>query len=176
MKNGHCSTIFWALLRLTLGWTFFWAFIDKLFGLGFATCRSADTGVIDILCDKAWLSGGSPTYGFLTNATKGPFAEIFQSMAGHPVTDSLFMLGLAGVGISLLLGIFVKPAGVAGAAMMLLMFLAASLLPANNPLIDEHIIYAIAMIGFAYVNAGQTYGLGKWWAKTSLVKKYPFLQ
>ena len=27
----------WAALRLAMGWTFFWAFADKLFGLGYAT-------------------------------------------------------------------------------------------------------------------------------------------
>ncbi|HLV72357.1 MAG TPA: hypothetical protein VKY91_06180, partial [Vulgatibacteraceae bacterium] len=27
----------WAAARLALGWIFAWAFVDKLFGLGFAT-------------------------------------------------------------------------------------------------------------------------------------------
>ena len=37
-----------AALRLVLGFTFMWAFIDKLFGLGYATPAA-----------KAWISGGS---------------------------------------------------------------------------------------------------------------------
>lgn len=44
----------WGLLRLGMGWIFFWAFIDKVFGLGFATA----TG-------KGWIDGVSPTFGFL---------------------------------------------------------------------------------------------------------------
>ncbi len=50
----------WSLLRLLLGWSFLWAFLDKMFGLGFATCR-LEGGGIDFGCDAAMLSGGSPT-------------------------------------------------------------------------------------------------------------------
>ncbi len=55
----------WAVLRLGMGWTFSWAFIDKVFGLGFATKAAG-----------AWLNGGSPTFGFLKFGTKGPFADL----------------------------------------------------------------------------------------------------
>ena len=68
-------------LRTALGWTFLWAFLDKTFALGFATGRAED-GTIDFLGDAAWISGGSPTAGFLTFATGGPFAGFFQSFAG----------------------------------------------------------------------------------------------
>jgi len=50
-----------------MGWTMLWPFLDKLFGLGFATSS-----------DKSWLSGTSPTFGFLKFGTKGPFMQFFQ--------------------------------------------------------------------------------------------------
>jgi hypothetical protein len=54
--------------------------------------------------DKWWLS----YFGFLKFATKGPFAGVFQAMAGNPLVDWLFMLGLLGIGLGLMLGIFMK--------------------------------------------------------------------
>ena len=124
-------------LRLAMGFTFLWAFFDKLFGLGFATTTA-----------KAWINGGSPTYGFLTMATKGPFVEFFKSLAGSPIVDWLFMIGLLAVGLTLIFNRLIKWGALAGGLMMLLMYLAA-LPPANNPVIDDHIIYilVLAVIG-----------------------------
>src|SRR3989338_5392234 len=90
-------------LRLVMGFIFLWAFLDKVFGLGFATTR-----------DKAWLQGGSPTTGFLSFGVKGPFAEIFHSLAGVIVVDWLFMLGLLFVGLTLMFNRYVKWGCVAG--------------------------------------------------------------
>ena len=39
-----------ALSRILLGFVFLWAFLDKTFGLGFATAA-----------EKAWVAGGSPS-------------------------------------------------------------------------------------------------------------------
>ncbi len=120
-------------LRLVMGFIFLWAFFDKVFGLGFATTS-----------DRAWIHGGSPTAGFLTNAVKGPFAEIFHSLAGVAIVDWLFMLGLLFVGLTLIFNKYVKWGCVAGGLMLLLMYLAL-IPPENNPLIDEHIIYILVL-------------------------------
>ncbi|OGD95866.1 hypothetical protein A3F02_01890 [Candidatus Curtissbacteria bacterium RIFCSPHIGHO2_12_FULL_38_9b] len=153
-----------AILRLSLGWIFFWAFIDKLYGLGFATTS-----------DKSWLAGGSPTFGFLKNATQGPFSSFYHSIAGTPVVDFLFMAGLGLIGVSLILGVGVKIAGYSGALMMLLMW-SAVLPPQNNPVLDDHIIYLIILITLASSKSGHIWGLGKQWSSTSIVKKYKFLE
>ena len=147
-----------------MGWMMLWAFLDKLFGLGFSTAA-----------EKSWLQGGSPTFGFLKAATAGPFAAFYQSIAGNPLVDWLFMLGLLLIGTALILGIGMKIAGYSGALLMVLMW-TAHLPPAQNPLLDEHIIYILIFLGFTTVKAGQWFGLGKWWVKTGLVKKSPFLE
>ncbi len=154
----------WALLRLGMGGIFLWAFLDKLFGLGFATAP-----------DKAWLAGGSPTYGFLKSATYGPLATFYSSLAGNVAVDWLFMLGLLGVGVALIVGVATRIAGYAGAIMMVLIW-TALLPPKNNPLLDDHIIYTFVLIGLSIVKSGQWFGLGKWWSKTDLVKRYPLLE
>ena len=172
MKINHILGV----LRLGMGWIFFWAFVDKLFGLGFATCRDAATGTVQVLCQTAWLSGGSPTSGFLKFATKGPFADFFQGLAGNAFIDWFFMLGLAGVGLALLLGIFVKFGSYSGILMLVLMYAAGFILPEHNPFLDEHIIYAIILAGVAVSHAGQYFGFGKWWSNIKFVKKYPVLE
>ena len=96
----------WGVLRLGMGWIFFWAFIDKLFGLGFATASG-----------DAWLAGGSPTFGFLNFGAKGPFVEFYNAIAGNVFVDWMFMIGLLAVGLPLLLGIGVKLAGYTGTLM-----------------------------------------------------------
>ena len=152
------------ILRIAFGWIFLWAFIDKTWGLGYATTP-----------EKAWLEGMSPTEGFLTHATQGPFAELFQSLAGNVVVDWLFMLGLLGIGVALILGIGLRIAGWSGALLMLLMWLAV-LPPANNPIVDDHIIYMLLLILVALKPAvGEHLGLGSWWKNTSLVKKFGWL-
>lgn len=137
-----------------------WAFMDKLWGLGFATPA-----------EKSWLNGVSPTLGYLKSAA-GPLAGFYQAIAGNPVTDFLFMLGLACVGTALLLGVCVRVAGYSGALMMLLMW-SSHLPPQQNPFLDQHIIYILVFIGLSFSDAGETWGLGKWWGKTKLVKKFP---
>lgn len=152
------------LVRISLGWTFLWAFFDKLLGLGFATEP-----------DKAWLVGGSPTTGFLTFGVKGPFAEFYQSLAGSPFVDWLFMLGLLLIGVTLTFGIMTRWGAIFGALMLVLMYTAGFMPPEHNPVTDDHIIYALVLLSFLYMPVGEWLGFEKQWKQTDLVKAYPWL-
>lgn len=158
----NMKAIFIGLTRISLGWTFLWAFFDKLIGLGFTTCRMDDGSVVK-MCEKAWMSGGSPTSGFLKFGTHGPLAEFFQSLAGSAFVDWLFMLGLLGVGIGLLFGILTRLSIFSGVFMMALMYLAA-MPPEHNPITDDHMIYAFVLLSFLFIPAHEYLGLGKKWA------------
>lgn len=174
-KKQERTMKLWGLTRISLGFVFLWAFFDKLIGLGFATCRDNATNAINVMCDSAWLQGGSPTYGFLNFGTSGPFADTFQSLAGNTAIDWLFMIGLLGIGLALTLGIGMRIAAYSGAAMMILMYLAA--LPSeNNPIIDDHIVYALVLFGLLSQDEEQRFGLGPRWKKLDIVKKYPLLR
>ena len=125
--------------------------------------------------DKSWLAGNSPTYGFLMFGADSMFKSLFNSMAGNQLVDILFMLGLLGLGLGLLLGVMVKIASYAAILLMALMWLA--LVPGeNNPVIDEHLIYILVFIGLAITDSGKTFGLGNWWAKKKFVKKNRVLE
>ncbi|WP_406109096.1 hypothetical protein [Micromonospora globbae] len=151
-------------LRLALGWTFLWAFLDKTFGLGHETTTA-----------QAWVNGGSPTKGFLGHAVAGPFADLYRSFAGAAWADWLFMLGLAAIGTALVLGIGTRIAAVAGALLLVMMWTAV-LPPENNPFMDDHLIYAGVLAVLALTAAGDTLGLGRYWARLPLVRRLPVLK
>lgn len=116
-----------------MAFIFLWAFLDKVFGLGFATTS-----------DKAWINGGSPTAGFLSFGTHGPLGNLFQGLSGVVAVDWVFMLGLLFIGATLLLNKFVTWGAIAGIILMILMWL-SMLPPENNPIVDEHIVYALVL-------------------------------
>lgn len=158
------SALFPALLRLALGWTFFWPFLDKMFGLGFSTPAG-----------KGWIDGFSPTTAFLAKAVKGPLAPFFHGLAGQGWVDFLFMLGLCLIGLALLLGIGMRVACYAGVLLVALMYLSL-IWPAQNPFLDEHVIYALALLWLSVTPAaGDILGFGRHWKKSDAVKKQPFL-
>lgn len=153
-----------AATRLALGTVFLWAFLDKLFGLGHETASKV-----------AWIHGGSPTGGFLAHAPSGPFAGLYNGIAGSAWADSLFMAGLAGIGIALMLGIAMRIAAVSGAALLIMMW-SAVLPPANNLFMDDHLIYALVLVVLALTAAGKTLGLGRLWERIPLVARHGALK
>ncbi|WP_433361195.1 DoxX family membrane protein [Actinoplanes sp. CA-142083] len=163
-----------ALLRVALGFIFLWSFLDKALGLGYSTPEA-----------RAWINGGSPTKGFLASVDVGPLQDFFHDIAGKPWADWLFMLGLLGLGLALILGIGLRVAAVAMVAMMALMWLAewplakttdaGDLTGSSNPVDDYHVIYALSAIVIALTYAGRTWGLGRWWAALPLVRKNRWL-
>jgi thiosulfate dehydrogenase (quinone) large subunit len=164
-----------AVTRISLGWVFLWAFLDKTFALGFATGVDPETGAVDRFGDAAWINGGSPTEGFLAFGTSGPFADLYQNIAGAAWADWLFMTGLLGIGLTLMLGIGMRIGTISGALLVTLMWTAA-LPPENNPFMDDHIIYALVLVSLMLANAGHTLGLGKYWEKLPLVAKNGWLK
>jgi thiosulfate dehydrogenase (quinone) large subunit len=153
-----------AVLRIVVGLSFLWAFVDKVFGLGYATKSG-----------KGWIDGGDPTAGFLGKGTSGPFADFYQSLAGDWWVSPLFMVGLAGIGFALTFGVGMRIAAVAGTLLYLLMW-SANLPPENNPVLDDHIVGAVTVVVLALVAAGNVWGFGKWWSSLDFVRKYPWMR
>jgi len=160
-----------AVLRIATGFVFLWAFLDKTFGLNYATPSA-----------KAWINGGSPTQGFLAHVETGPFQSTFHSIAGAGWANWLFMLGLLGIGVALIAGVAVRIAAVSGVLMLAFMWFAEFPLAQHtsagvptgspNPLTDSHFIYAVVLIVLAATYAGTTWGLGRIWARLPLVQKH----
>jgi thiosulfate dehydrogenase [quinone] large subunit len=153
-----------AVLRIAYGLTFLWAFVDKVFGLGYATPSG-----------KGWIDGGDPTAGFLGKGASGPFESFYHSLVGDFWVTPLFMIALVGIGLALTLGIGMRIAAVSGTVLYLMMW-SAVLPPDNNPVLDDHIIGAITLIALALVAAGNVWGFGRWWSRLSIVERYPWLR
>jgi thiosulfate dehydrogenase [quinone] large subunit len=83
------------------------------------------------------------------------------------------MFGLLGLGVALILGIGMNIACYGGVVFVLLLW-SSHLPPASNPITDQHIIYALVLLGLWAVKAGRTLGLGGWWSR--LIARVPILE
>jgi len=160
-----------AALRVGVGFAFFWAFLDKTFGLGYSTPSA-----------RAWIHGGSPTKGFLASVNVGPWQSMYHAWAGKQWADWLFMLGLLGIGLALILGIGLRFAAVAGTILVAMMWFAVfppakhaadgSASGSVNPFVDEHVMDALALFTIAAFGTGSRLGLGAMWAKLPFVRRH----
>ena len=128
-----------ALLRIAVGWLFFYAGITKVL-------------------DPAWSAEG-----YLKGAES--FSGFFGWLASAdilPLTNFVNEWGLTVIGIALIIGIGARTAALAGAAMMILYWLPVLDFPyagEHSYIVDEHIIYALVLLFFAVVRAGRIWGL-----------------
>lgn len=153
-----------AIARIVIGFFFMWPFLDKLFGLGYATPSG-----------QGWLAGNSPAQGFIGRIDN--FMAPILSMFNNSFGDIFFMFALFGIGIAFILGAGLRIAGIGGSILVLLMWL--SQLPfaatamvdgqmvrgATNPIIDDHWLEALILLICAFTYAGDTWGVGKLWAR-----------
>lgn len=130
--------IFIFLLRISLGWIFFYSGLTKIL-------------------DKTWSAKG-----FLLSAKTFPgLYEWFASEQNILWVDFLNRWGQLLIGVALLLGIFVGVAGFAGAAMMALYYFPGLEFPyvEHGFLVDEHVIYFLAFFLLIRLRAGRIFGL-----------------
>jgi thiosulfate dehydrogenase (quinone) large subunit len=162
-----------AVTRLATGFIFLWAFLDKAFGLHYATGATVAGSAPSL----SWINGGTPSQGFMAHAAIGPFKGVFASMASVG-TDWLFMLAMLGVGVAVMLGIGLRVSAVAGSLVMAMMWIAEWPLiqGSSNPLVDYHVIYALSLILCAVLLAGDTWGLGRRWARLPIVQRFGWLR
>ncbi|MGH2631596.1 MAG: hypothetical protein ACRDHI_13710 [Actinomycetota bacterium] len=173
------------LLRVAMGWTFLWAFLDKAFGLGFSTGRDVETGAIVFGGPEAWINGGSPTAGVLGFAMKGPFEGFYRTITGFTTgaagpevaawVDWVYMLSMLAIGVGLILGVGTRLAALGGIVWMAIFYTATAIWPEHNPFLDDHVIEAIVLAGLFLANAGRYYGLGKAWQRLGFVEGRPLL-
>ena len=128
-------------LRLVMGWALLYPGINHLTGL--AGFREATAGMI---------SGAATT-------AANPFAGYFAMLQPHAgALAVLNAVGLTLVGAALMVGAFVRLAGLGGAVMML-HYWAASLPLAHSLVVDDHVVYALLLFGLGALGAGRLLGL-----------------
>ncbi len=138
MSNFQKLSLF--LLRITTGWLLFYAGLTKLMNPTWSAASYLTTA-------KTF----SGLYGWLASPSMLPFVDFINEW------------GLTLIGAALILGIFVRFSGIAGAILMLLYYfpvLEPGLVIAHGWLVDEHIIYAAGLLTLASWRAGRVWGLG----------------
>jgi thiosulfate dehydrogenase [quinone] large subunit len=127
------------VLRVTTGWMMFYAGITKV-------------------VDPAWSAEG-----YLKGAKMFPaLFSWFATPAILPYVNFVNEWGLTLLGVSLIIGFGVRFTSVAGSVLMLLYYfpvLDGWYPNAHSFLVDEHIIYAAALLVFAAVRAGRVWGV-----------------
>lgn len=127
------------LLRVSLGWVFFWAGITKVL-------------------DPAWSAEG-----FLRGAKTFPgLFQWFASPGILPFTNIMNEWGLTLLGVSLILGIGIRWSAPLSVILMLLYYFPILQFPYPNPhsyIVDEHIVYALSLLVLMASNAGRYWGL-----------------
>ncbi len=130
------------LLRVSMGWLMFYAGITKVL-------------------NPEWSSAGY----LKTAATFSGLYQWFLQPEILPVIDFINEWGLTSLGISLMLGLFVRLAAPLGALLMIFYYLPILKFPyvaSHSFLVDEHIIYALVLIFLAAIKSGNIWGLGKY--------------
>ena len=144
------------LLRVSMGWFIFYAGITKVL-------------------NPEWSAAG-----YLKGAKT--FVGFYEWLLQPNILPSINFLnewGLTLVGISLILGLFVRLGSIFGAALMVLYYFPILNFPYPNPytfLIDDHIIYALVMILLATLRAGRVWGLENWCSSLPICSRYPKLR
>lgn len=144
------------LLRLSMGWLMFYAGITKIL-------------------NPQWTAAG-----YLNNAkTYGGLFQWFATPANIGWVNFVNEWGLTLLGASLILGIAVRLSSILGVALMALYYLPILSFPivgAHSYIVDEHVIYALVLVLFATLRAGQYYGLETWCAKLPICSRFPRLR
>ncbi len=144
------------LLRLALGALYFYAGITK---------------VLDPNWSAAFYLKGAKTFPALY--------AFFLQPSLLPTINFINEWGLTLIGLSLILGIFVRVASVSGIILMLLYYfpiLDGAYPNAHSLIVDEHIVYACALFVLASFRAGRVFGLEKWCESLPICSRFPKLR
>lgn len=151
MKTSQKVSLF--LLRVSIGWLFFYSGVTKI-------------------ANPEWSAAG-----FLNNAkTFQEFFSFFAQPEILPLVNILNSWGQMLIGAALLLGIFVRLASFSGVLLMILYYLPILQFPYPNQssfIIDQHIIYAAALLVLATLKAGKAWGLQKRLFQLQFFSRHP---
>lgn len=134
------------LLRVSMGWVYLYA------------------------GSKLLLNPSNSAAGYLQGAKT--FTGIYHWLAGSDIVSVITFINewaLFLLGVSLVLGIFVRWSSILGAILMLLFYFPVLQFPyigTTSFIIDEHIVYALVLILLGALGAGHIWGLDKFFSKS----------
>ena len=157
------------VLRAVVGLGFLFAGLDKFFMWASGTPFTAK-GFLAFASNGAWL-GSDPKA--IVNPTHGFWVSVASNPGLMSIIDTLVVFGECAVGIALILGLASRFAGLCGASMMALFYI-ANWSFANGP-INEQLMYGVIAGTIAFVGAG-AYALDTAVAKIPVLQKVPVIK
>ena len=150
----RCLIVFF---RLAMGWTFLYAASHQVFVPGWSVA------------------------GFLNNTkTFHDLFAVFATPTTAPIVSFVVSYGHLLIGLSLIVGLFVRVSASFGILLMILYWMAHMDFPyietRNNFLLDFHIVYAGVMMYLIVKRAGHVWGLDAWAEQLSFFQRHPGLR
>jgi thiosulfate dehydrogenase (quinone) large subunit len=160
-----------AVLRVAVGFGFLYAGLDKIVHFDGVNKAFNATGFL-----KGATAGTLP--GSADGAIVNPTHDMWVSLAGNPglmsAVNVLVVFGEIAIGVALILGLATRFAGVMGALMMGLFWVATW--DFAHGFVNEQFLYGIASAFVAYAAAGDAYGLDEIIERTETVRRAPALR
>jgi thiosulfate dehydrogenase [quinone] large subunit len=157
------------VLRAVVGGGFLFAGLDKFFMWASSTPFTA-AGFLKGATGGAWLGSGPTT---VVNPTHGFWVSLAGNASLMSVINTLVVFGECAIGIALILGLATRFAGLCGAVMMTLFFV-ANWSFATGPF-NEQLMYGVIAGTIAYVGAG-AYALDSVVEKLSITQRVPVVK
>lgn len=154
MAQSEKITLF--LLRVAMGWLMLYAGITKILNPNWSA--------------EGYLKGAKTFAGLYA---------WFISPSILPIINFTNEWGLTLLGVSLMLGVFVRLSSSLGAVLMLLYYFPILDFPypnAHSYIVDEHLIYFFVLLYFAAARVGRVWGLEERCGQLPLCNKFPRLR
>ena len=154
--------------RLTIGWVFLFAGIEKLFlaGKAFDASRFLQFGTLGKETGAAAGAVINPTHAFWVDLASNPTAMT--------IVNFLVPFGQVAIGAALILGLATRFAGLMGALMMA--FIGIASWDFANGLVNYHAVLLLSSLILAVIAAGEVYGLDAIVDESPVVKRTPMLR
>jgi thiosulfate dehydrogenase (quinone) large subunit len=156
------------LARVTVGWVFFYAGIEKLFGAQpFTAVGFLKFGTIGTTAEKV-------ADGTIVNPTHAFWVDLAGNGTLMPIINFLVVFGEVAIGAALIVGLATRFASVAGFLMMGLFWFAAW--DFSHGVVEYHSVLAIVTLALGIIGAGEFFGLDAIVDETPIVKRAPALR
>lgn len=160
-----------AMLRVAVGAGFLFAGLDKALDFAGSGKAFSAAGFLKGATGGAWLASDPTT---VVNPTHDFWVGLAANGTLMSIINFMVVFGEVAIGVALILGLATRFAGVAGALMMTLFFV-ANWSFANGPF-NEQFMYGISALALAIMGAGEYYGVDAMLERTAFVRHMPKLR
>lgn len=154
--------------RVTIGWVFLFAGIEKLFlsGHAFDAGKFLQFGTLG--------TAAGAVEGAVVNPTHQFWVDLAGNSAAMNIVNVLVPFGQVAIGLALIIGLGTRFAGVMGALMMA--FIGIASWDFANGIVNYHVVLAFSSLILALIAAGEIYGADAFVDETPIVKRAPALR